>query len=135
MLYAIFEERRWRFLGYIHPRYRTPTVAIVIHVLVAMILSLAGGFATMAKLSAVARLATYLFTCAALPRLRRVGPGWQLPGGWLIPALGVLVSLLIVVTLDAGRLTAAAIAVAVGAILYAVSRPSGALLAPSTEHD
>ncbi|MGZ7042141.1 MAG: amino acid transporter, partial [Thermoanaerobaculia bacterium] len=135
MLYAIFEERRWKFISYIHPRYRTPTVAIVIHVLVAMVLSLAGGFATMAKLSAVARLATYLFTCAALPRLRRVGAGWQLPGGWLIPGLGVAVSLLIVVTLDAGRLIAAAIAVAVGAILFAASRPSGAPLAPSVEHD
>src|SRR5215210_3002747 len=88
-----------------------PTVAIVIHVAVALILSLAGGFATMAKLSAVARLATYLFTAAAVPRLRRLDTGWRLPGGLLIPILGVLVSLLIVVTLDAGRLTAAAIAV------------------------
>ena len=89
----------------------------------------------MAKLSAVARLATYLFTCAALPRLRRIGSGWLLPGGLIIPILGVLVSLLIVVTLDAGRLTIAAIAVVVGAILFFASRPSGAPLAPSTEHD
>jgi len=135
MLYAIFSERRWRFISFIHPRYRTPTVAIVIHVTVAMILALAGGFATMAKLSAVARLATYLFTCAALPRLRRMGSGWHLPGGWTIPILGVLVSLLIVITLDAGRLTAAAIAAVIGALLYFGSRPSGASLAPSVEHD
>ncbi len=126
MLYAIFSERRWQFISYIHPRYRTPTTAIVIHVAVAIVLSLAGGFAMMAKLSAVARLATYLFTCAALPRLRRLGSGWQLPGGPIIPVLGVLVSLLIVVTLDAGRLVTAGIAVAVGAILFFASRPSGA---------
>jgi amino acid transporter len=131
MLYAIFSERRWRFISFVDPRYRTPTVAIVIHVMVALILSLAGGFATMAKLSAVARLATYLFTAAALPRLRRIGTGWRLPGGLLIPILGVLVSLLIVVTLDAGRLTAAAIAVTVGAILYFVTRPSGRQPEPS----
>jgi amino acid transporter len=135
MLYAIFSERRWQFISFIHPRYRTPVVAIVIHVTVAMVLALAGGFATMAKLSAVARLATYLFTCAALPRLRRIGAGWHLPGGWTIPILGVLVSLLIVVTLDAGRLTAAAVAAIVGALLYFASRPAGASLAPSPEHD
>jgi len=135
MLYAIFSERRWRFISFIHPRYRTPTVAIIIHVTVALILSLAGGFATMAKLSAVARLATYLFTCAALPRLRRLGSGWRLPGGLLIPILGVLVSLLIVITLDVSRLTAAAIAAIVGGILYVASSPSSASLAPSREHD
>lgn len=131
MLYAIFSERRWRFISYIHPRYRTPVVAIVIHVAVAMILALAGGFATMAKLSAVARLATYLFTCAALPRLRRMGSGWHLPGGWTIPILGVLVSLLIVITLDAGRLTAAAVAAIAGALLYFGSRPAGASVTSS----
>ena len=132
MLYAIFSERRWSWISTIHPRYRTPSVALMIHVAVALILSLAGGFATMAKLSAVARLATYLFTAAALPRLRKVGAGWNLPGAWTIPILGVLVSLLIVVTLDVPRLLIAAVAVIVGAVLYFAS---GAALAPEAKHE
>jgi len=47
----------------------------------------------------------------------------------------VLVSLLIVITLDVSRLTAAAIAAIVGGILYVASSPSSASLAPSREHD
>ncbi len=132
MLYAIFSERRWRWISYIHPRFRTPTVAIVIHVTVALILSLGGGFATMAKLSAGARLATYLFTCLALPRLRRLGTGWRLPGGWTIPILGALVSLLIVGTLGLEKSVIAAIAAILGAVLYFAS---GATLAPEAKHD
>ena len=53
-------------VSYVHPTFRTPSVAIVIHVLVAMVLSLAGSFAQMALMSTVARLTTYLAGCASL---------------------------------------------------------------------
>src|SRR6185369_10749436 len=94
MLYALSLDRRMGPISYVHPKFRTPTVAIVIHVGIAAVLAVAGSFAKLALLSAVARLATYLFTCAAVPRLRKLNEGFRTPG-LIMPILGVLASLLI----------------------------------------
>lgn len=121
MLYALSLERRpFRAVSYVHPRFRTPLVAIVLHVGIAIPVAIAGSFAGLALISTVARLTTYLATCAAVPRLQRGGGagGFRIPL-W-VPVLGVLVSLLIVVTLSWKHLLAAAIALVLGAVLYFV---------------
>ena len=69
MLYALSLGRRMGPVSYVHPKFRTPTVAISIHVIVATIVALLGSFATLALLSTVARLTTYLAGCASLPFL------------------------------------------------------------------
>jgi APA family basic amino acid/polyamine antiporter len=118
MLYALSLGRRSGPVSYVHPRFRTPTVAIIIHALVALALSLGGSFVQMAKLSAVARLTTYLFTCAGVPRLRKLNEGFRTPG-LIVPILGTLVSLaLFFFALDRFNLIAAAIALATGALIY-----------------
>lgn len=125
MLYALARDRRMGPIAYVHPRFHTPTVAIVIHATVALIMAIAGSFAVLALLSTVARLATYLMTCLAVPRLRKLNDGFRTPG-LIIPILGVLVSLTFVITLDAMRLLAAAIAITAGALIYFVSKPKPA---------
>lgn len=133
MLYALSLGRpRLRALSYVHPSFRTPSVAIIIHVVFAAALALGGSFAYLALLSSTARLSTYLFTCAGVPFLRRLGGGFRLPV--ILPILGTLVSLSLVVTLDAPKLIAAAIALTVGGLLYAASG-SGAAIAPVEEHE
>jgi amino acid transporter len=125
MLYAISLGRpRLRAVSYVHPTFRTPTTAILIHVLFAAVLACAGSFAKLAMLSAVARLTTYLFTCAAVPFLRKLNEGFRTPG-LIIPILGTLISLALFLTLNAYNFIAAAIALAVGALLYFVSAPPG----------
>jgi len=123
MLYALSLDRRMGPISYVHPKFRTPSVAIVIHVGVAMILAVGGSFAKLALLSAVARLTTYLFTCAAVPRLRKLSEGFRTPGGLLFPILGVAASLLICISLTRDKLIAGGVAIVVGALVYAVSRP------------
>ncbi|HUP49067.1 MAG TPA: APC family permease [Thermoanaerobaculia bacterium] len=140
MLYALSLGRRYvGAVGYVHPRFRTPTVAIVIHAGFALVLALAGSFVQLAMLSAVARLTTYLVTCAAVPRLRKMGsvqvlgapvappepgapPKFRLPGGPVIPILGVMVSLAVFLSLSWFNFAAAGIALAAGALLYLASR-------------
>jgi amino acid transporter len=123
MLYAISLGRpRLRALSYVHPSFRTPSVAIIIHVIFATALALGGSFAKLAMLSAVARLTTYLFTCAAVPRLRKLNEGFQTPT-LLLPILGTLISLALFFTLNAFNFIAAAIALAIGAVIYLVSPP------------
>lgn len=121
MLYALSLERpRLRFVSAVHERFRTPSVAIAIHAGLALAIALFSDFATLAKFSAVARLATYLFTAAAVPFLRKKlgGEGFRIPGGPIVPILGVLTALMIVVTLDRTRLVLGAIAVTLGVAVY-----------------
>ena len=120
MLYALALDRRIGSLSSIHPRFHTPAFAIAVHSSLALALALGGTFRTLALLSTVARLATYLVTCLALPRLRKMNEGFRTPG-LFVPVLGVLISLTFVLSLDSRKLLAAALALLVGAVLYALS--------------
>jgi basic amino acid/polyamine antiporter, APA family len=124
MLYALARDRNMGPVAYVHPRFRTPSIAILLHAGIALALALAGSFRELALLSAVARLATYLITCLALPRLRKLNDGFRTPG-LVVPILGVVVSLVFVLNLDARKIIAAAIALTAGAVVYWVSRPRG----------
>ncbi|HEX2123331.1 MAG TPA: APC family permease [Thermoanaerobaculia bacterium] len=124
MLYALSLDRRLGKLSYVHPRFHTPSVAIGIHAACALGLALGGSFRQLAMLSAVARLTTYLFTCAAVPRLRKLNEGFRTPG-LVVPILGTLISLALFFTLNKFNLVAAAIALSVGAMLYFVSKGRG----------
>jgi amino acid transporter len=77
----------------VHPRFRTPHVAIVASAAVALAIGLAGSFAAAAALSAIARLVLYAVTCAALVALRRQGDappaGFALPAGPLVAVAGI----------------------------------------------
>src|SRR5207248_5798079 len=104
----------------VHERWRTPHVAIAIHTIAAMAFALTGSFAKLAMLSAVARLTTYLFTCAAVPRLRKLNEGFRTPG-LVLPILGTLISLVLFLTMNRFNFLAAAIAIVVGATIWAAS--------------
>ncbi|HSP15113.1 MAG TPA: APC family permease [Thermoanaerobaculia bacterium] len=122
MLYALSLDRpKLRTISYVHPRFHTPIIAIAIHAVVATALALGGSFAKLALLSAVARLTTYLFTCAALPRLRKINEGFRTPG-LIIPILGTLISIATFFFLDWPKFLAASIALAAGAIIALLTR-------------
>ena len=111
-------------LSYVHPRFHTPSVAIAIHTSAALIFALSGSFRQLALLSAVARLTTYLATCLAVPRLRKLNEGSRTQG-LIVPILGTVVALAFVVTLDRWKLLAAGIALALGTVVYFLTRPRG----------
>jgi amino acid transporter len=126
MLYALSLGRRMGPVSYVHPRFHTPTIAIIIHTAVALTLALAGSFATLALVSTMARLTTYLVTSASIPRLRKLstaGEGGFRTPGLIIPILGVLASMIMVFALDSRRLIAGAVAIVIGALVYVISRP------------
>ncbi len=123
-------------LSRVHPRYRTPTIAIIVTGVLATLLVLGqqfGGsgvsqaFANLALLSVVARLCSYIGTAASLlvlqKRYRDRPNALVLPGGPLIPVLALLVSLALVASAGVGNLAAAAVAIAVGAVIYQMRRP------------
>ncbi len=115
-------------LARIHPRWRTPHVAILVQAAIALPLSLSGTFVELAALSAIARLATYVGTAAAVPVLRRSMPATsrmiRLPGGPAIPLAAVGLCALLVASAEPKNWLAGAIALAVGAALYVAHRPA-----------
>lgn len=116
-------------LGRVHPKTRTPHVAIGALFVVLVVLMLAGNIAQLASATVLLLLA--VFTCVNLALLvlqRRPGEprgGFEIPQ--LVPALGALVCLTLLVNrVGAGDLRAPALAGAVLAgilLLYAVVRP------------
>jgi amino acid transporter len=130
MLYAIAENGDLpRGFAAVHPRHRTPHVAIWTTTAVALALALTGSFVALAAASAVARLVTYTGTCAACLRLRHprfegvVGRAtFVTPGGPAIPLLAMLVSLLILAGASRDQLAGGAAALAAGAALYAIRK-------------
>jgi APA family basic amino acid/polyamine antiporter len=126
MLFALAENGELpRFLGKIHPRYRTPANAIIFTTLVALGLAISGSFAVLAVASAVARLVTYTGACAATLRLRHprfreaVKPAtFVIPGGALVPLLAIAVSLIILAGATHAQLLGGAAALTVGAALF-----------------
>lgn len=122
-LYALAKDGYgFKTLAKIHPRYRTPTAAIIVQSSIALVLALSGSFVGLAMLSIIARIATYAGTAAAVPILRKRFPErknvLKLPGGYLIPVVALIICMAFVVSTGVENLIAGAIALAVGAIIY-----------------
>jgi amino acid transporter len=126
MLFALAENGELpRFFGKIHPRYRTPSNAVLFTTAVALVLALSGSFVILAVASAVARLVAYTGACAATLRLRQprfastVKPAtFVIPLGPLIPLLAVGVSLLILAGATQAQMLGGAAGLAAGALLF-----------------
>ena len=113
----------------VHPRFRTPWIALTAQTCVALPLALSGTFTELAALSVVARMATYIGTAAAVPVLRRrmTAPprAFRLPGGPAIPLATVVMCVALLSAATTQNLIAGAIALAVGAAVYSISRKIG----------
>jgi amino acid transporter len=112
-------------LGRIHPRFRTPHVAVVAFGGVTWLVAVAGTFAQLAAVSAIARLVFSATTCLAVPVLRRRTAGragFVVPGGVFVPALAAGVSLWLLTGITRAQALAGAAALAVGGILYSGHR-------------
>jgi len=117
-----------RFFAQVHARFRTPGNAIWFSVVVAVALALTGSFAVLALASVVARLLTYIGVSAATLALRRekfagqVPPAlFVVPFGRTIPLIAIAVALLLVASATGPQLIAGGIALAAGAILFALT--------------
>ena len=127
-LYALAREGFGpRFLAGVHPRFRTPAAAIALQSAIALPLALTGSFYSLAALSVVARLTTYIGTTAALPILRRRfggsgSRGFRSPGGPIVPILATLLSLGLAASATRANLIAAGVAIVLGLGVYALRR-------------
>src|SRR5438132_111 len=83
------------FFAHVHPRYRSPDVAILTYAVLAFALSVTGTFEQLAVLSNVAVLLMYLLCCAGCWFLvkrdvRSDGQPFNFPGMKIVPALAIV---------------------------------------------
>lgn len=116
-------------LARIHPRYRTPHVAVLVFSAIAWAAALTATFAELATISAIARLLFSAATCLAIPVLRRKLPRapFRVPGGLLVPLAAVALSVWLLSGMTRAQTLAGAVALAIGLALYAlIARPAAA---------
>jgi amino acid transporter len=129
ILYSLAEGGQLpRALAQVHPRYRTPHVAVILFALAAWVIALYGSFAQLVTVSAIARLLFSATTCLAVPVLRKKmsneKPVFTVPGGIVIPALAASISVWLLTGINRDHAVAGVIALLVGALLYLSVRRS-----------
>src|SRR5215469_9782263 len=123
-------------LGAVHPRWRTPYVSILVFAVLLWAFSQFASFSWNVTLSAVARILYYAGICAAVPVLRRMQPGaaaFRLPGGLVLPVLGVAICALLLTRADFSKSLILFATIGIGLInwLLVRERPAGSTsLAP-----
>ena len=114
-----------RFLAAVHPRFRTPYISVIIHVVAVGGLAIVGSFIFNAVLSSAARLFQYALVCAAVPMLRHRtpdAPAFRLPGGATVPALGLIFCVVIAMYMDRSQMGIIAVVVLTAAIHWMAVR-------------
>lgn len=92
-----------RWLGAVHPRFRTPYASILAWGVLTLALGLYGNFIWNVSLSAAARLLTYGASCVALIQLRRSrpsAPALRLPLGVPLAVLGLALCVVMATAMD-----------------------------------
>jgi len=114
-----------QFFAHVHPRYRSPDVAIITYAAIAFALSLSGTFEQLAVLSNVAVLLMYLLCCAGCWILvqrdvRSDGEPFNFPGMKIVPALAILAIIWILAHATAREFAVTGIVLALASILYLI---------------
>lgn len=125
--FAIAEQKQLpAFVATVHRKFATPYVSILITAAVMLFLTLKSSFVAALTISAIARLVTYGATCLSLAVFRRradVAPaGFKLPYGTFIAVLALLLAVWLLANSTWQEARAAAIAAAVGLLIYLAFR-------------
>lgn len=127
MTYALGRDKSLpSWFGEVHERYKTPSWSIIFLGSFSFILAATGSFVWLAVMSSLTRMLGFGICIAALPRLKKRFAGAEnalsLPGGWLIPALGLLLCAWLAMQAEWQAWTMTAAFVGLGSVLFLASR-------------
>jgi APA family basic amino acid/polyamine antiporter len=115
------------FFAHVHPRYRSPDVAIITYAVLAFALSVSGTFERLAVLSNVAVLLMYFLCCAACWFLvyrdvRTEGEPLNFPGMNIVPALAIIAIIWILAHASVREFAVSGIVLVLASALYWLPR-------------
>jgi amino acid transporter len=113
------------FFAHVHPRYRSPDVAIITYAVLAFALSVSGSFEQLAVLSNVAVLLMYFLCCAGcwvlLRRdVRSDGEPFNFPGMKIVPALAIIAIIWILSQSSVREFAVTGIVLALASVIYLI---------------
>src|SRR5260370_1027430 len=114
-----------KWFAHVHPRYRSPDVAIITYAVLAFALSVSGTFEQLAVLSNVAVLLMYLLCSAACWYLvqrdiRADGQSFNFPGMKIVPALAIIAIIWILAHATVWEFEVNGIVLALASIVYLI---------------
>jgi APA family basic amino acid/polyamine antiporter len=132
VIYAMAEaEQLPSMFARVHPRYRTPYIAVVTTTLLGWAFAVSSQFAALIALSAIARLLYYAATCLALPVFRRTMPDaerrFAVPGGAAIPIAAAAMSAWLLLGSTKAQVALTAAVLLVGVAVFGCYRLSTVL--------
>jgi amino acid transporter len=114
-----------QWFGTVHERFLTPVNSILFFVSLVFLLAVYGSFIWLAAAAVLSRLFMYVVICLATPRLRKTyanAQGFVLPGGYLVPVLGISACALLTLQVSRESFLATTWVVSLGSVLYLVTR-------------
>jgi amino acid transporter len=108
----------------VHPRFKTPHVAIIVHAAFGLVFALTGSFASLLVVATLATLIVYLICCAATIQLQRLdvrsegAVPFRVPGGPIIPVLAIGVVLWLMSASTRAEFLALGVMLLVETVLY-----------------
>jgi amino acid transporter len=129
-----------RWVAYIHPRRRTPAVAIVLYAVCVIVVTASGSFRQIAVLAVAGTLLLYLITCLSVLRLRakriaRMGAPFIAPGGAATPLAASAIIVWLLSTLARTELLATVGFVAAATIICALVHRSARVVRAASESE
>jgi amino acid transporter len=114
------------WFGRVHPRFHTPSNAILFYAAFSIVLALSGGFVLLAVISTIVRLMVYVMCIATLPLLhRKLGEyegQFRLYGGMTVPAIALLISIWLMTHASQQSWLTTGGFMVLGGVLYLVTR-------------
>lgn len=114
------------WFGQVHPRFHTPSNAILFYAAFSIVLALSGGFVFLAVISTIVRLMVYVLCIATLPVLhRKLGEykgQFRLYGGLTVPAIALLISIWLMTHASQQSWLATGGFMILGGLLYVLTR-------------
>jgi len=105
----------------IHPTFRTPWVSIILHAIISWFLAVGLSFLSLVIINVLARLVVVGITCGAVIAFQKKHPeqaAIRIPGGVVIPVLGILLVVYLLLQSSANELLWGVGALSVGTLLY-----------------
>lgn len=127
MTYALARDNSLpNWFAKVHDRYKTPSWSIIFLGGFAFVLAVSGSFVWLAIMSSLARMIGYAVCILSLPRLKKLlynpKESLSLPGGFLIPAVALLLCIWLAIQADRNSWLMTAGFVLIGLALFFVSR-------------